>query len=235
MIMPFIRLISIYVVVIVAVVAVFKRDQIGELTGISMPWTQAEVVEQSEPAQQAEPTEEVATVTQTTTAPAESTETAETPDTTPAVSEPVEQAEIKMPTADAAPATPVATEAPETTEVAAIAEPSAAPTTAVPAAPVDTAARLNEARKTFWNGDVAGAEVLYAALARDLPDNADVHGEFGNVLYAQRRYEEAADAYFATGKLLVANGTPAQVMPLINVLQSLAPQKAASLYAMMTN
>jgi hypothetical protein len=221
MIMPFIRLISIYVVVIVAVVAVFKRDQISELTGISMPWTQAEKVDQSEEVQQAE---EVAATTESTTPPAVPAETAETQDATPAVAEPVQQVEIKMPTADAA---PVAPEVTETTEVAAVTEPAAAP--------VDTAARLNEARKTFWNGDVAGAGVLYAALARDEPDNADVHGEFGNVLYAQRRYEEAADAYFATGKLLVENGSPAQVMPLINVLQSLAPQKAATLYAMMTN
>jgi len=219
--MPFIRLISIYVVVIVAVVAVFKRDQIGELTGISMPWTQAEEVEQSEEAQQAE---EVATATEITAAPAESAQTAETQDATPAATEPVEQAEIKMPTPDATP------EAPEATETTEVAEPAAAP-----AVPVDTAARLNQARKAFWNGDTAGAEALYAALARDVPDNADVHGEFGNVLYAQRRYEEAAEAYFTTGKLLVENGTPAQVMPLINVLQSLAPQKAATLYAMMTN
>jgi len=231
MIMPFIRLISIYVVVIVAVVAVFKRDQISELTGISMPWTQAEEVANSE---EAEPAEEVATEADTTAAPAESAEIAETQAAAPAVAEPVEQAEIKMPTPDAAPATPEAAGVTETTEIAAVAEP-AATSTATAATPVDTAARLNEARKTFWNGDVAGAEVLYAALARDVPDNADVHGEFGNVLYAQRRYEEAADAYFATGKLLVENGTPAQVMPLINVLQSLAPQKAASLYAMMTN
>ncbi len=235
MIMPFIRLISIYVVVIVAVVTVFKRDQISELTGISMPWTQAEEVEQAEAvenSEEAEQAEEVAAVTQATAAPVEVVEAAEAQDPTPAAAEPVEQAEIKMPTADAAPATPEVTEIAETTEAAAVAEPATAQTAP---APVDTAARLNEARKTFWNGDVAGAEVLYAALARDLPDNADVHGEFGNVLYAQRRYEEAADAYFATGKLLVENGTPAQVMPLINVLQSLAPQKAASLYAMMTN
>jgi len=149
--------------------------------------------------------------------------------------------------------TPVSTPAPEetadieteteTTQTATIAEPTA-PTPAPAAQPAvsepvegvaDTRTRLNQARQTYWNGDLAGAEALYAALARDEPGNPDVNGELGNVLYAQRRYGEAAEAYLATGRLLVETGHPAQVMPLINVLQAIAPEKAATLYALLTN
>lgn len=222
MIMPFIRLISIYVVVILAVVAVFKRDQISELTGITLPWSQSETAAQAAAPPVASPATPPVTPPATPAQVAD-TQEADTQESAPPITAPTQQAAIQMPTPDPVP----------DDEVAVVTAPTAPQTPATPAP--DTASRLNEARKTYWNGDVAGAQALYAALARDAPDNADVQGELGNILYAQRRYNEAADAYFITGKLLVEKGNTAQAMALINVLQSLAPDKAATLYAMMTN
>ena len=212
MIMPFIRLISIYVIVIVAVVAIFKRDQIMEMTGLSFSGSETEEVAATEevtpkPEAQATP---VSAPAATETEVVAKTETAEAAE---------ETAEIKQPTAPA--------------PVAQAAASQSAPQTAMDA--TDTRTRLNEARQSYWNGDLAGAGALYAALAHDEPGNPDVNGELGNVLYAQRRYDEAAEAYFTTGKLLVETGNPAQVITLINVLQSIAPEKAASLYAMLAN
>jgi hypothetical protein len=229
MIMPFIRLISIYVVVILAVVAVFKRDQIGELTGLSLPWTQTEPVAENTASQAISPpaATKPSVVAQEVTAPVAPAQADVVEDVAPQTEQPA----IQMPTAEPVPVDEVAVDTAPTPPTAPTIQPARQTTAAV----ADTATRLNEARKTYWNGDVAGATALYAALAMDAPDNADVQGELGNVLYTQRRYAEAADAYFATGKLLVKKGNPAQVMPLINVLQSLAPQKAAALYAMMTN
>ena len=207
MIMPFIRLVSIYVIVIVAVVAIFQRDKIMELTSATFGWPQSE-----QAGAEAE---------------------ADAPETAPAVEVTATTEPVAV---DAAPegAAEVADVA-ENTDV--IQQPTPTPT-AVEIADADgddTQSRLNEARQSFWQGDMVGATDLYVALARDVPSNPDVNGELGNVLYAQARYGEAADAYLVTGKLLVSNGNRAQVMPLVAVLQSIDPEKAATLQALMVN
>jgi len=48
--------------------------------------------------------------------------------------------------------------------------------------------RIAEARAAYWKGDMAAAEKHYSALVTDAPDNADMHGEFGNLLYAQQLF-----------------------------------------------
>jgi len=198
MIMPFIRLVAIYVIVIVAVVAFFKRDQIMDIagwnTGASQPveTTAADVEAPSTPA---EP------VAQTDPAPQ------------PVAAETATKAAIVQPTPDPVPE--VQTTQPQ------------------PAAPV--AERLTEARRAYWQGDLTRSETQYVALAQGAPENADVNGELGNIYFAQARYDKAADAYFVTGKLLVENGNPQQVGQIIGVLQSIAPQKAATLREMATN
>lgn len=217
MIMPFIRLVSIYIIVIVAAVAFFKRDQIMEMTGWSFDWPASQEVAQND--------ETATNATAETTA-----ETATAPVETPAPAKTAQAEPVAKPTPAKAD-TAIKTPQPAQAQVQ-----QAATTQPAPQASAQTTqSRLNAARQSFWNGDLAGAEVLYAALAIDAPTNPDVNGELGNVLYAQRKYDAAADAYLTTGKLLVGSGNPAQILPLISVLQSIAPQKAATLHALMAN
>ena len=218
MIMPFIRLIAIYFVVIVAVVAFFKRDQLMELSSATIGWPQAETTNVAEPQVS---TEEPADQTDTAT-PEPTTEVAAVQ--TPVADEAAKPDAIQMPVADEKTS---AAPKPETA-------PKAETKLAKPAGS-DTKSRLNAARQAYWNGDLPGSAALYEALARDVPNDADVNGELGNIYFAQAQYEKAADAYFVTGKLLVGKGNPRQVMPIIGVLQSIAPQKAAALRELAAN
>ncbi len=244
MIMPFIRLVAIYVIVIMAVVAFFKRDQIMAVSGLSSGAAQQShatataaptatpVVSTAEPvpAQIPDPAVETA-------GPAGNGKADE-----PASAAPVQviaeqparpdPAPLVQPTATAPESAPLVQPTADTPSPAPLVQPTATTPTR---APETTQTRLNEARNAYWSGDLGRAEALFAALARDLPDNADVNGELGNILFAQRRYDEAADAYLATGKLLVNSGRRAQAIPLITVLHSIAPQKAAVLRNMVTN
>jgi len=226
MIIPFVRLVTIYIIVIVAVVAVFKRDQIMDLAGWPFDHPSSDQVAPPQTAAAAAPA------------------SVKTSDVTPVAPPAPAQAPAQEPPAIAA-QTPTAP-APGGTQAAAepaIKQPTPAPVAASQPAPQQTASltesdlqiRLTQARRAYWAGDLAKSEALYAALAKDAPSNPDVKGELGNILYAQRRYGEAADAYFATGKLLVGHANPAQILPIIGVLQSIAPQKAETLRALATN
>ncbi len=196
MIMPFLRLVIIYVIVILGAVLFFKRDSVMPLLGITWGSNNTEVTAPAKvPAKVAAPVvvvPPVATPTVTTPQP----ETAQPP---------------KYPT-----------------------EQTAQITTATPAAPKaassdDIQARLTEARQAYWNRDLTGAEARYKGLVNDAPDNADIKGELGNLYYTQRRYSEAAEYYHKAGLQLISDGNTQQVMGLIGVLQSIAPDKAADL------
>lgn len=220
MIMPFIRLVTIYIIVIVAVIAVFKRDQIMELAGWSFDTPPAAQAEPEKPAQTAavEPATPAPVVTPATApapVPQPAPEPAQEPPAAPAETQTVAEPEIEQPTVTPAPVA-ASKPAPQQTDS-------------------DLQTRLTEARRAYWAGDLAKAEALYVALAQDAPTNPDVNGELGNILYAQRRYAEAADAYLATGKLLVGHANPAQILSIIGVLQSIAPQKAQTLRALASN
>lgn len=118
----------------------------------------------------------------------------------------------------------------ETSEPLAEPAPEAAQSEA--AAPASMEDRLAEARKVYWSGDVAAAEVAYIALAADFPNEADIKGELGNLYYSSGKYTEAADYFHQAGKLLMADGKTQQAVSLVGVLQAIAPEKAADLRAM---
>ncbi len=201
--MPFVRLLTIYVVVILAVVAFFQRDKVMDLMGMS--------------SQSSQPQES-----------AHATPVAKTPDEpdedvlTPA------QGDTSVSAADVTPSEPIA--APEPVPLAPIVQPTAQAQPAI--ASDDIQSRLAEARQAYWGGDMDITTELYMALASDAPENADTNGELGNILYSQGRYAEAADYYFIAGKLLVADQKLEQAGQLLGVLQSLAPQKADALRAL---
>lgn len=202
MIMPFLRLVIIYIVVILAALLVFKRDQVMSLIGMSGGGAETEMAAAAdEPAKVAKPV-------------------ADTPATTPVASEPE-----ATPSADTQEEQPSKYPTEETAQIGTPADP--APT--VSASADDIQSRLTEARQTYWNRDLAKAETLYKSLVADAPTNADIKGELGNLYFAQRRMNEAAEMYHQTGIQLIADGNTQQIMQLVGVLQSIAPDKAADL------
>lgn len=222
MIMPFIRLLAIYALVIIAVVAFFQRDALMRFSNATFGWPAAETASQEAaevPDQEPEQTAE--------TTPAAKPEPQTAKASLPAIQMPVADSEDEASAPEIAPTTPAAPTAPT-----AVAE--ARPAVDKPASD-DTKTRLKAARQAYWNGDMDGARALYAALAKAAPDDPDVNGEFGNILFAQRQFDAAADAYLVTGKLLVQNGQKQQVQPIIAVLQNIAPKKAATLRALANN
>ncbi len=207
MIMPFLRLVAIYIVVILAAVLFFNRNTVMPLLGFGG--------DDETPVVQSE--------TATGTPVAEAISEAPKPVARPepqAIVQPVAEAPAteqppKYPTADTAQiVTPTA-------------QPAAPAPTTKPAANLES--RLKEARQTYWSRDMAGAEARYKGLVNDFPDNADIKGELGNLYYAQRRNSEAAEMYHQAGLQLIKDGNPQQVMLLIGVLQAIAPAKSADL------
>ena len=213
MIMPFLRLVIIYIVVIFAAVLFFKRDTVLPLLGFSGEVEQtAKISAPTEPAN---------------------------PPTTEAVeiqpSEPETTTSLQTPVADEPAAADESTNATQTTQPPKYPTDDTAQSIATPppaAAKInngDIQTRLKDARQAYWNRDMAGAEARYKGLANDAPDNADILGELGNLYYAQQRMDEAAEMFHRAGVLLIKNGKPQQVMSLIGVLQSIAPNKAGDL------
>ena len=200
MIMPFLRLVIIYIVVILAALLIFKRDQVMSLMGLSGGGDAEIAAVADEPTKVAEPVAEVPVPTETVAQP-EASATTEQPS--------------KYPNE-------------ETAQISTPADPAPAPTVSTPTK--DIQSRLAEARQTYWNHDLATAETLYKALVVDAPTNADIKGELGNLYFAQRRMNEAADIYHQTGLQLISDGNTQQIMQLIGVLQSIAPDRAADLH-----
>ena len=217
MIMPFLRLVIIYIVVILGAVLVFNRDSVMPLLG--MPWggsdTEVAAVAEGEatPAQLVEETDD-------TDASNEAEATAETTTQTPTEPTAAETTQPpKYPTEQTAqPTAPT----PRPTQKTAIAD-------AQPTSIQDIEARLDAARSAYWKRDLKGAEALYKSLIADAPNNADIKGELGNLYYGMRRLNEAADMYHKAGLQLIADGNQRQAVPLIGVLQSIAPDKANDL------
>jgi len=204
MIMPFLRLVAIYIVVILAAVLFFNRNTVMPLLGFGGD-DETPVVQS-----------EAATGTPVAEAISEAPKPVARPEpqaiVQPVAEAPATQQPPKYPTADTAQiVTPTATPAPA----------------AKPAANLES--RLKQARQAYWSRDMAGAEARYKGLVNDFPDNADIKGELGNLYYAQRRNSEAAEMYHQAGLQLIKDGNPQQVMLLIGVLQAIAPAKSADL------
>jgi hypothetical protein len=221
--MPILRLVVIYLLLILAVVAVFNRDKLGRLVFGDPPAEAATV--QTPPGQPAAPAQPTAP-TAANPAPA--------PSAAPAAPSPVPAA--PMAPAQSAPGilqTPQATPAPAPAQPApAFPTPSPEPGGAL--AP-DLAEALDAARRAYWAGDIAEAGDQLAALAAAHPANPDLHGELGNFRFANRDYAGAAEAFLRAGELLIAEGRYAQASGLVPVLRQIAPDKAQALATRLQN
>lgn len=93
---------------------------------------------------------------------------------------------------------------------------------------------LNKGRDAFAAGDVEGAIAAYKDYLKASTDNADAHGELGNVYYLAGRYQEAAQAYYDSAKLLIAKKEYDRVPALLPVIGQMNPALADELVQKMS-
>ena len=79
--------------------------------------------------------------------------------------------------------------------------------------------RVQQARRSFWNGDFEAAERTYTDILDRFPDDADVYGELGNLYLAMGRNALALDAYFEAGLRLRAAGEHVRLAELIEIFK----------------
>lgn len=113
----------------------------------------------------------------------------------------------------------------ENTPTAAVQAPAAVPV-ATEAPAEDAVSRLNRARNAFWSGNYQEAERLYSELLAENPDNPDIHGELGNVYYAQGKWPEAGESYYNAAHQLVKLGYVARANYLQRIIAGLDAEKA---------
>jgi len=228
MIMPFIRLISIYVLVALVVLGVFNRDGLKQMLGIagdgtafaqsddSLPPVPAAASATTTAAAAAKPVEDVTTENNAGSQ-AVSPQNSATPATTSDLAD------------DAAPANTTTSLAPTST----LPEPNAtspalAPPIAEPTDDNGVTQRLNAARAAYWKGDSTTAEALYKALIADFPERVDLAGELGNIYYSSGRSSQAAPYYERVARALLASGQTANAQSILSVLDAIAPDLAKS-------
>jgi len=202
MMMPFVRLIAIYAIVGAAIFAFLKRDNI--MASMNPPEDPAFANPISIPF--AQPAAESATTS--TDAP---------------TAQPTEAA--AQPTYSAPPAFG--------TQITPQYFGQAAAPEAGPAAPsADTMVeRWSKAREVFSQGNPSEAATLYEALTADFPENADLHGETGNLYYNLGQFTKAAVHYQAVGEIAGRAGNMQMAGSMLSLLQRIAPAKAAELQA----
>ncbi len=122
----------------------------------------------------------------------------------------------------------------ETAAQASPAEAAAGPATgpAAAGAGADRAgfmALLGKAREAFWRRDLRTAIETYRELTRLAPEDADVWGEYGNVLFAANDMPAAAEAYAQAAERLIAAGRREEVTALLPIIQRFYPARAQAL------
>jgi len=206
MMMPFVRLLAIYALVGAAIFAFLKRDDIMEY--FATP--EAELAAASEEVE----AEASPVLQQVETVEASDNEAPQQPEQQPA-----ESAASPQP-AFGTQITPQ--------YFGQAAAPTTAPTPLAPAAE-SMVARWNKAREIFSQGNPSEAAVLYEALTADFPNNADLHGETGNIYYNLGQFSKAATHYQSVGEIAGRNGNRQMAGSMLALLQRIAPAKAAEL------
>ena len=95
------------------------------------------------------------------------------------------------------------------------------------------AALLDQARIAFQTGQPDQAVKLYQELSELNPDDPNVYGELGNVLYAQGKWQQAGEAYYEAASRLLERGQSGQVQYLYRVIQGLDAESAEKLRSRM--
>lgn len=111
----------------------------------------------------------------------------------------------------------------------AVAPPSAPDTEGAAQAVPEFRAGLAQARETFWNGDLRGAEMSYRNLVETWPEQADGWGELGNLYLTLDQRAMAADAYYKATGLLIDHGETLRAQHVLRMLYGLDAEKASEL------
>ena len=88
------------------------------------------------------------------------------------------------------------------------------------------ASQINSARRAAWEGRLTDALAHYRAAARIQPNNHVVWGEMGNVLWAMRRWSEAAYALEGAATLLIRAGELRAASELVPAVERIDPDAA---------
>jgi thioredoxin-like negative regulator of GroEL len=88
---------------------------------------------------------------------------------------------------------------------------------------------LAQARSAYANGDIDSAENAYKSYMRRDTDNADVHGELGNMYYASGKLSEAGQSYYDAANRLIAQNRFDQAKTLLPLINQTNPDLATEL------
>ncbi len=119
-------------------------------------------------------------------------------------------------------------------EASVAAAPEAAPEAAAMSAPAEAAVAVTEitismARQAFWNKDFAGATTIYEALIAKDGQNADLYGEYGNMLIQSGSLIKGIEAYDKAANLMIEQQRFEEVAPLIRFIGNYDRSKAMAL------
>lgn len=117
-------------------------------------------------------------------------------------------------------------------ESAPAAQPAAQPAQTPAATPAEAAvasAARDAARQAYGEGDFDRAIAAYRALVAATPDDLDLRGELGNVLYATGRLPEAAHEYAEVATRLVDAGFGDRAAALLPAIRAGDPALADAL------
>jgi len=89
--------------------------------------------------------------------------------------------------------------------------------------------RWQAARQAAWEGRTEESIEQFQALHQEQPANYDLAGEYGNVLLAAGRKEDAAEIYYQTALYLAADGYDVDAMRLMWTVKRLNPERGVEL------
>lgn len=106
---------------------------------------------------------------------------------------------------------------------------AAAETAPAEAAVAASKVTITMARQAFWSKDFAGAKTMYEALIGDDEKNADLYGEYGNMLIQSGNVIKGVEAYENAANLMIEQKRFGEAMPLIRFIGNYDRPKAMEL------
>ena len=88
---------------------------------------------------------------------------------------------------------------------------------------------LLQARQAYWDNNFDLSIERYRILIQSQPENADYYGELGNVFYAMKDFQTAAELYYRAAILLQQQGNQTLARQLIQPIMTLNQQLAINL------
>jgi len=85
---------------------------------------------------------------------------------------------------------------------------------------------IDTARQAFWQGDIDTSVQIYRQAMAAEPDNADIPGELGNILFADGDLNGAVIAYTESGRRLIKQHRYEEAVRVLDILRSLDPEAA---------